>query len=99
RCWNACYLWLGNCFPPSNVADGSLWRICPAKGVISLSILLVIKSFLTSRISPLKCPDCRFCGDWAGAVYASQGCPGTCTDRVAWYPSSFNQAYFGVKSL
>ncbi|KAG8860355.1 hypothetical protein FRB96_004004 [Tulasnella sp. 330] len=29
------------------------------------------------------------CGDWAGSVYSSSGCPGTCADRVA-DPSNFD---------
>ena len=27
--------------------------------------------------------DITICGDWAGAAYASSGCPGTCSDAVA----------------
>lgn len=27
--------------------------------------------------------DTTLCGDWAGATYASAGCPGTCADAVA----------------
>jgi len=37
-----------------------------------------------------------FCGDWAGSssVYASSGCPSTCTAYVAANPSAFANAYF-----
>ena len=27
--------------------------------------------------------DITLCGDWAGATYSAQGCPGTCAQRVA----------------
>ncbi|KAH8105325.1 laminarinase [Cristinia sonorae] len=40
-----------------------------------------------------------FCGDWAGAVYSSQGCPGSCVDFVNNNPSAFNDAYFDFASL
>jgi hypothetical protein len=40
-----------------------------------------------------------FCGDWAGAVYPSSGCPGTCTDQVANNPSYYQYSYFGVQGL
>ncbi|KAI0065071.1 2 beta-glucan [Artomyces pyxidatus] len=35
-----------------------------------------------------------FCGDWAGNVYASSGCPSSCVDYVNNNPSAFNNAYF-----
>ncbi|ETW76293.1 glycoside hydrolase family 16 protein [Heterobasidion irregulare TC 32-1] len=35
-----------------------------------------------------------FCGDWAGNVYASSGCPSTCVDYVNNNPSAFVNAYF-----
>ncbi|TFY81316.1 hypothetical protein EWM64_g2693 [Hericium alpestre] len=35
-----------------------------------------------------------FCGDWAGAVYGSQGCPGTCEDYVNNNPGAFSNAFF-----
>jgi hypothetical protein len=41
----------------------------------------------------------RFCGDWAGNVFAQTGCSGSCTDYVANNPSAYANAYFGVKSL
>jgi len=34
------------------------------------------------------------CGDWAGNVYASDGCPGACIDFVNENPSAFTDAYF-----
>ncbi|KZT27803.1 glycoside hydrolase family 16 protein [Neolentinus lepideus HHB14362 ss-1] len=40
-----------------------------------------------------------FCGDWAGAVYSSDGCPGTCTDYVDDNPSAFANAYFDFASI
>ncbi|TCD67725.1 hypothetical protein EIP91_012025 [Steccherinum ochraceum] len=40
-----------------------------------------------------------FCGDWAGAVYSSQGCPGSCVDYVNNNPSAFNNAYFDFQWL
>jgi len=39
------------------------------------------------------------CGDWAGAVYSSQGCPGSCTDYVDNNPGSFSGAYFDFASM
>jgi hypothetical protein len=38
--------------------------------------------------------DLTFCGDWAGAVYGSSGCPSNCVDYVNNNPSSFKNAYF-----
>ncbi|KAI0051465.1 glycoside hydrolase family 16 protein [Auriscalpium vulgare] len=35
-----------------------------------------------------------FCGDWAGSVYPSSGCPNDCITWVNNYPSSFSNAYF-----
>jgi hypothetical protein len=55
-------------------------------------------SFLILRIDSIIADD-SFCGDWAGSVYTPWGCPGTCTNQVANNPASFNQGYFGVKSL
>ena len=89
----------GTVSPTQRFADFSQWRICPVRDAIYLTISWDIKLYLISRIIRCEWSDCRFCGDWAGAVYAADGCPGTCTNQVAWYPSSFNQAYFGVKSL
>ncbi|KAJ7669535.1 laminarinase [Mycena polygramma] len=40
-----------------------------------------------------------FCGDWAGSVYGSSGCPSTCTDYVNNNPSAFTNAYFEFNSL
>ncbi|KAF8650900.1 hypothetical protein AX16_005047 [Volvariella volvacea WC 439] len=34
------------------------------------------------------------CGDWAGAVYGSSGCPGSCVDYVNNNPAAFTDAYF-----
>ncbi|KAG7445068.1 glycoside hydrolase family 16 protein [Guyanagaster necrorhizus] len=34
------------------------------------------------------------CGDWAGNVYASSGCPSSCVDFVNNNPSAFADAYF-----
>lgn len=34
------------------------------------------------------------CGDWAGNVYSSSGCPSSCTDYVANYPQAFTNAYW-----
>ncbi|KAI0138434.1 concanavalin A-like lectin/glucanase domain-containing protein [Pestalotiopsis sp. NC0098] len=39
------------------------------------------------------------CGDWAGGVYADSGCPSTCTDYVANYPSAFKNAYWEFGSF
>ncbi|KAF8057410.1 endo-beta-glucanase [Lyophyllum atratum] len=40
-----------------------------------------------------------FCGDWAGTVYGSSGCPSTCVDYVNNNPSAFSNAYFDFASL
>ncbi|KAF8703051.1 hypothetical protein AX14_014249 [Amanita brunnescens Koide BX004] len=40
-----------------------------------------------------------FCGDWAGSVYGSSGCPGTCVDHVNNDPGAFTNAYFDFASL
>ncbi|KAJ3909301.1 endo-1,3(4)-beta-glucanase-like protein [Lentinula edodes] len=40
-----------------------------------------------------------FCGDWAGAVYSSSGCPSTCVDYVNNNPADFENAYFDFLSL
>ncbi|KAF8814678.1 endo-1,3(4)-beta-glucanase [Phlegmacium glaucopus] len=40
-----------------------------------------------------------FCGDWAGAVYGSSGCPSTCVDFVNNNPSAFVDAYFDIAWL
>ncbi|EIN04087.1 glycoside hydrolase family 16 protein [Punctularia strigosozonata HHB-11173 SS5] len=37
-----------------------------------------------------------FCGDWAGAVYQSQGCPDTCVDYVNNNPLYYQNAYFDL---
>ncbi|KAI9433326.1 endo-beta-glucanase [Lactarius indigo] len=34
------------------------------------------------------------CGDWAGNVYSSSGCPGSCVDFVNNNPGAFSGAYF-----
>ncbi|KAF9066759.1 2 beta-glucanase [Rhodocollybia butyracea] len=40
-----------------------------------------------------------FCGDWAGSVYGSSGCPSSCEDFVNNNPSAFEDAYFDFESL
>ncbi|KAM6497182.1 endo-beta-glucanase [Amanita muscaria] len=40
-----------------------------------------------------------FCGDWAGNVYGTSGCPGTCVDYVNNHPEAFSEAYFDFASL
>ncbi|THH31666.1 hypothetical protein EUX98_g2499 [Antrodiella citrinella] len=40
-----------------------------------------------------------FCGDWAGAVYGSDGCPSSCVDYVNNNPSAFTNAYFDFQWL
>ncbi|KAG9310378.1 glycoside hydrolase family 16 protein [Chiua virens] len=40
-----------------------------------------------------------FCGDWAGNVYPSSGCPSNCVDYVNNNPSAFSNAYFEFNSL
>ncbi|KAF8432251.1 glycoside hydrolase family 16 protein [Boletus edulis BED1] len=40
-----------------------------------------------------------FCGDWAGAVYSSDGCPSTCVDYVNNNPLAFANAYFEFNAL
>ncbi|KAF5356762.1 hypothetical protein D9756_006725 [Leucocoprinus leucothites] len=40
-----------------------------------------------------------FCGDWAGAVYGSSGCPSSCVDFVNNNPSAFTNAYFDFQWL
>ncbi|KAJ3510113.1 hypothetical protein NMY22_g16071 [Coprinellus aureogranulatus] len=40
-----------------------------------------------------------FCGDWAGNVYESSGCPSTCVDYVNNNPEAFRDAYFDFASL
>ncbi|KAL1755379.1 glycoside hydrolase family 16 protein [Schizophyllum commune] len=40
-----------------------------------------------------------FCGDWAGSVYNSDSCPGSCIDRVNNNPSSFGEAYFNIANI
>jgi len=37
-----------------------------------------------------------FCGDWAGNVYGSSGCPSSCVDFVNQNPSAFTDAYFDI---
>ncbi|KAF7794195.1 hypothetical protein EIP86_005327 [Pleurotus ostreatoroseus] len=39
------------------------------------------------------------CGDWAGAVYGSSGCPSTCTDFVNNNPDGFNDAFWDIGSV
>jgi len=39
------------------------------------------------------------CGDWAGATYASDGCPGTCVDYVNRNPKGFVDAYWEFESV
>jgi hypothetical protein len=43
--------------------------------------------------------DLTFCGDWAGNVYGSSGCPSSCTDYVQNNPSAFDESYWRINSL
>jgi len=43
--------------------------------------------------------DMTFCGDWAGGVYGSSGCPSTCENFVAYNPSAFDDHYWLIVSL
>ncbi|KAH8152347.1 uncharacterized protein LAJ45_03774 [Morchella importuna] len=45
--------------------------------------------------------DITFCGDWAGNVWGSSGCPTsmTCNDYVANTPAAFTQTYWQINSL
>ncbi|KAG8835534.1 hypothetical protein FRC17_002763 [Serendipita sp. 399] len=40
-----------------------------------------------------------FCGDWAGAVYSTSGCPSTCIDYVNNNPSAFVNAYWDITAI
>ncbi|CEG68432.1 hypothetical protein CU097_005279 [Rhizopus azygosporus] len=40
--------------------------------------------------------DLTFCGDWAGSVYGSSGCPSNCNDYVKNNPGAFSNAYWSV---
>ncbi|KAF1807200.1 glycoside hydrolase family 16 protein [Mucor lusitanicus] len=40
-----------------------------------------------------------FCGDWAGSVYSSSGCPSDCNTYVGQTPSAFTEAYWRINSL
>lgn len=40
-----------------------------------------------------------FCGDWAGSVYGSSGCPSSCVDFVNNNPSQFSNAFFDFASI
>ncbi|KAF8134228.1 glycoside hydrolase family 16 protein [Boletus edulis] len=40
-----------------------------------------------------------FCGDWAGSVYSSSGCPSNCFDYVNNHPEAFANASFEFNSL
>ncbi|WWD09153.1 hypothetical protein V865_007275 [Kwoniella europaea PYCC6329] len=39
------------------------------------------------------------CGDWSGAVYNQQGCPGTCATYVDNDPAAFREAYWKIRGL
>ena len=39
--------------------------------------------------------DTTLCGDWAGSVYSSSGCPGTCAEAVS-NPSNFDNARWKI---
>lgn len=44
--------------------------------------------------------DLTFCGDWAGNVWGSSGCPGTsCQSYVQNNPSAFSDAYWSINSF
>jgi len=40
--------------------------------------------------------DNTFCGDWAGAVFDQDGCPGSCQSYVQNNPSDFTQSYWAI---
>ncbi|TFK94501.1 glycoside hydrolase family 16 protein [Polyporus arcularius HHB13444] len=39
------------------------------------------------------------CGDWAGAAFGADGCPGDCISYVNQNPSAFSDAYFNIAWL
>jgi len=43
--------------------------------------------------------DNTFCGDWAGSVYGSSGCPSTCQNYVQNNPSDFSESYWAINSF
>ncbi|OCF74832.1 hypothetical protein I204_05214 [Kwoniella mangroviensis CBS 8886] len=43
--------------------------------------------------------DLTFCGDYAGATYASSGCPGSCATFVRSNPAAYSEAYWSLNSL
>jgi len=43
--------------------------------------------------------DNTFCGDWAGAVFGSMGCSGSCQSYVQNNPSAFGEAYWAINSF
>ncbi|KAI8329619.1 concanavalin A-like lectin/glucanase domain-containing protein [Chlamydoabsidia padenii] len=43
--------------------------------------------------------DLTFCGDWAGSVYSTSGCPSTCNAYVQNNPSAFTEAYWSINYL
>ncbi|KAI8641534.1 concanavalin A-like lectin/glucanase domain-containing protein [Parasitella parasitica] len=40
-----------------------------------------------------------FCGDWAGSVYRTSGCPSDCNNYVGQTPGAFTEAYWRINSL
>ncbi|EKM50659.1 glycoside hydrolase family 16 protein [Phanerochaete carnosa HHB-10118-sp] len=42
--------------------------------------------------------DTTLCGDWAGAAFSQDGCPGSCSDFVA-DPSNFQTAQWAISSI
>jgi len=64
------------------------------------------KAFWSSSLCPTKkifkaqkiVINTTLCGDWAGNVYASDGCPGTCAQRVM-NPKNFDTAQWKIRSV
>ncbi|KAF9043030.1 glycoside hydrolase family 16 protein [Panaeolus papilionaceus] len=82
---------------PQDILDGtptpSAWGV-PSATLLNSSSCDIPSYFQSHRIVF----DITFCGQWAGASYASSGCPGTCDQRLT-DPTNFVTALWSINSL
>ncbi|PPQ69732.1 hypothetical protein CVT24_001318, partial [Panaeolus cyanescens] len=82
---------------PQDILDGtptpSTWGI-PSATLLNSSLCDIPTFFQSHRIIF----DITFCGQWAGASYATSGCPGTCEQRLT-DPTNFVNATWSINSL
>lgn len=94
------WFWPRNGSPPADVRSGASTINTGGWGTPTANFPSSASCNLASHFGPNNILiNLTLCGDWAGAVYAADGCPGNCVDYVDNNPAAFQNAYFEFASM